>query len=178
MCIDVVPEEDNPKNDFNLLETRMIYLGEIAGAPQKYVRINLRKLKKNTTPEEKLEIGAYKARTGCLPPIKYDTVEFEICVTSKQEVYLEVDLARFEYLRENPNDEFDMIPLNKVAPIILKEIILVEVNNGQGDYSVHYKKDLPQLQQIEMLKSGTNTAKDMSSASFRASIQTKNLLSS
>ena len=81
MCLDYVAEEENPKNDINLLETRMIYLGEIAGAPQKYVRINLRKLKKHTTPEEKLEIGEYKARTGCLPPVNYDTVEFEIVIS-------------------------------------------------------------------------------------------------
>ena len=70
VCIDVVAEEDNPKNDFNLLETRMIYLGEIAGAPQKYVRINLRKLKKHTSPEEKLEIGAeYLSRSAYSPSV-------------------------------------------------------------------------------------------------------------
>ena len=126
----MIAEEDNPKNDFNLLETRMIYLGEIAGAPQKYVRINLRKVKKVTSDMEKLEIGAYKARTGCLPPINYDTVEFEIVVSPSHEVYLEVDLARFEYLRQNPNDAFDMVPLCKMAPIVLNEIVLVEINNG------------------------------------------------
>ena len=67
-------EDEIPKNDFNLLDTRLIFLGEILGSPLRYVRLNLRKLKKTTTEEERVAISQYKSRTGYPPPITYDTV--------------------------------------------------------------------------------------------------------
>ena len=56
VVLDYIKEEEQPRNDFNLLDTRKIFLGEIDGCPRPYVRINLRKIKKNTTFHEKLQI--------------------------------------------------------------------------------------------------------------------------
>ena len=65
----VLGEEELPKNDFNLLDTRMFYLGQIQGSPKHYVTLNLRKLKKKFLEDELAVIEEYKARTGYPPPI-------------------------------------------------------------------------------------------------------------
>ena len=46
IMLDYVKEDDLIPNDFNLLETHMIFLGKILGSPKPFIRINLRKIKK------------------------------------------------------------------------------------------------------------------------------------
>ena len=46
IVLDYTRQEEQPRNDFNLLDTRMIFLGQIEGSPQRYIRINMRKLVK------------------------------------------------------------------------------------------------------------------------------------
>ena len=116
IVLDVIPEDEYlPKNDFNLLDTRTTYLGEIDGAPFKYVRVNLRKLKKYTSELEKRTIQEHVNRTGFPPPINFDSVRIEVVLPTidNDEDVLTFDLSldRFEYLKKNPRDPFDVIPL-------------------------------------------------------------------
>ena len=120
IVLDVISEDDYlPKNDFNLLDTRTTYLAQIDGAPFKYVRVNLRKLKKITSEEEKRNIKGHVDRTGFPPPINFDAVRLEVILPSldndEDVLSFDVSLDRFQYLKKNPRDPFDIIPLSKVA---------------------------------------------------------------
>ena len=117
IVLDVLPEEEYlPKNDFNLLDTRLSYLGRIDGSPVKYLRINLRKLKKVTTEQEKNEIKQYMDRTGFPPPINFDTVRMEVILPTLDNdedlLTFEFSLDRFMYLKKSPRDPFDVVPLS------------------------------------------------------------------
>lgn len=54
-------------------------------------------------------------RCGAPPPISYDAVEFEVVLSSRQKLKIEVNLREFQELRSNKDDKFSVIPLSKVA---------------------------------------------------------------
>ena len=58
------------------------------------------------------------------PPIKFDNLRFTIQLAA-QKLTLDIPLKNFEYLMKDPKDKFDVIPLNKVARIIEKQIVLI-----------------------------------------------------
>ena len=58
------------------------------------------------------------------PPIKFDNLRFIIQLDS-QKLTLDIPLKNFEYLQKDPKDKFDVIPLNQVARIIQKQIVLI-----------------------------------------------------
>ena len=51
-------------------------------------------------------------------------------------------MKRFEYLRVDKEDKFDVVPLAKVASIVQKELVLIETNE-LGNFRLEYKKDMP-----------------------------------
>ena len=144
LFLDVIRADDCPRNDFNLLATTCRFLGQIDGCPHKYIRIDLRKIKiKQPSSEELKDIEDYRERTGYPPPPVFDTVEMVIRVNILFPITLEVDLKRFEYLRKDPNDRFDVIPLEEVAKVVQKELVMLQVKNKKGQYKVVKKKDIP-----------------------------------
>lgn len=115
-----------PTNDFNLLDSYKVFLGTIDGSPRKYVRVDLKKLRvAELTAREKKAMDTYKETVGCWPPIDYDTVEITVCPNEEQKLTVRIDLKRFQYLRFDQNDQFDVIPLSKIAQIVQKDLILL-----------------------------------------------------
>ena len=147
----VIRQDEMLKNDFNLMDTRMIFLGQIQGSPQKYIRINLRKVKKETTALEEVQIAEYKARTGYPPPVQFDTLEFTVVVSPIERLTLEVDLKQYRYLKQCPNDLFSPIPLKQVALEIQKSVVLVQDKENGGAYKLLYKSEIQSLTQAKAL---------------------------
>ena len=58
---------------------------------------------------------------------------------------------RFEYLRQNKEDHFDVIPLCEIGRIIQDELVLVENPTLRGQYTLYYKKDLAAYKQLEAM---------------------------
>ena len=141
----VLGEEELPKNDFNLLDTRMFYLGQIQGSPKHYVTLNLRKLKKKFSEDELAVIDEYKARTGYPPPIQYDTLEVTVVISADEQITTEIDLEQYQYLREDKSDMFCFLPLKRVAEEICKTTVLAQSKESGGLYQLLFKKDIPSL---------------------------------
>ena len=111
------------------------------------------------------------SRTGFPPPPIYDTVEFTVILhethvdshtnvapldDDEDLLKIEVDLERFQYLRDDPEDAFSVIPLAELARIVQKEIVLVYQRakhaDQEGCYMIQYKKDIPAYTRLEALK--------------------------
>lgn len=150
--LDATTEEEQPPNDFNLLDTRTKFLGKIAGSPQPYILIDIRKLKTQPkSEEEKQMIDEYRERVMMPPPPKFDTVEFSINVSKKQRLELRVPLSKFDYLKQDERDMFEIISLNEIGRIVQHELVMVENPNNRGQYTLYYKKDLAAYKELEVM---------------------------
>ena len=150
--LDIIREDECSHNDFNILDTSLRFLGQIDGCQHKYIRIDLRKVKKKAkTFDEMRKIATYKERTGFPPPIIYDTIECKFHLNILQVVRIEYDIERFEYLRKNKDDKFDAIPLLEVAKVIQDESIIQKDPGPKGKSYIIKKSEVDGYNKIKAI---------------------------